>query len=178
MASAAKRKEDNSSDDEKLDLFIAPFQAEYSEAISFAREAKETTNTTAWKDGYKRNIDDHRKCIKHCAESIESTCKSIAAYDTNEDSEKDIKDNIKQIADERIRHSAWHARAVHPFEATAIRCEQILSRIMREASDEERENTLIQHGLVARVQWRIAKWPHVEWNEEEGMVTIDERTPA
>jgi hypothetical protein len=55
MAHAAKRTEQP--EDDKVDLFIAKYQQEYSDAISTAREAAETTSTQAWQANYRTNIN-------------------------------------------------------------------------------------------------------------------------
>lgn len=172
MASAKRNEERNEEDN--IDLFIAPFQAEYSEALSAAREAAQTTSTTAWQGNYKSNIDAHRKSIKHAIESITSTCEHIEAGDTYEEAEKDIGKAVKRLADERVRFSAWRSRAVQPYESTALKCQSILQSAVRRASDEERDNPLLNLGLVLGVDKRLAAWPRAEWNDDAGAVEISE----
>lgn len=175
MATAAKRKGGDEPSDEKVDLFIAPFQHEYSEAISAAREAAQTTATPAWQACYRRNIDDHRKVIKQATAEIEATCEAIEASDTYEEAEKDIAKAVKRLADERVRFGAWRTRAVHGYEATATNCKEIVSRALRMASEDERENPLLNNGLAVEVHKRVEAWPKAEWNEDAGAVVITER---
>lgn len=173
MAAEAKKTED--SGDEKVDLFIAPFQQQYSEAIHEAREAAATTATPAWQNLYKSNIDQHRSLVKSNIERIENTCESISAGDTYEEAEKDIKDAVKHLADERVRFGAWRQRAVNPYESSADKCTGILERVQRAASDAESDNPLHDRGLALAVHDRIAKWPRAEWNNDKGAVEITEQ---
>lgn len=171
----AKRQEESGGEDEKLDLFIAPYQQQYSESIHAAREAAQTTATLAWQSNYRRNLDEHRKNVKHDTGEISNLCAVIGANDTYEEAEKDISKAVKRLADERVRFGAWRQRAVQPYESTVSNCECVLHSVMRAASDEERDNPLLHHGLVAKVQERIAPWPRASWDEEAGCVTIAER---
>ncbi len=172
MASAAKR--DEQPEDDKIDLFIAEFQHDYSEAIATAREAAQTTSTPAWQGNYRANIDAHRKAIKQSIESIESTCDSIEASDTYEAAEKDISKAVKQLADERVRFGAWRSRAVQPYESSANKCHEIISAAQRRAADDERSNPLLNIDLVLGVHRRLESWPRAEWNDDDGIVSIVE----
>lgn len=172
MASAKNKHDSSNPENEKLDLFIAPFQCEYSEAITAAREAQETTATHAWKANYRFNVDQHRASVRSAVASIDSMCKTIAASDSFEEAEKDIRDSVKSLADERVRFVAWRSRAVHVYEQAARKCAEVLSRLNRNAADEERNNPLIHRGIVLGVLERVATWPHAEWNEEEGCVVV------
>ncbi len=168
--------DDNDPVEERVDLFIAPFQQQYSEAIAEARQAAETTGTPAWQSNYKGNLDSHRSVIKQAVSEIENLCGMISAGDTFEDAEKDIGKATKRLAEERVRFAAWRTRAVQVYERAAERCREILSSAMRNASDEQRDNPLIQHELAALCQKRIASWPRAEWQDDIGAVAITETT--
>lgn len=179
MASAkAKPADDIDPVEERVDLFIAPFQQSYSEAIAEARQAAETTVTPAWQSNYKTNLDYHRKIIKQAVGEIENLCGMIQAGDTFEDAEKDIGKATKRLAEERVRFGAWRTRAVQVYEKAANRCIEILSSTMRQATDEQRENPLIQRELAANVQERIAFWPRAEWSDDVGVVVVTEKGEA
>ncbi len=173
MASSAKRSSEEPHDD-KVDLFIAKFQSEYSDAISTAREAAQTTATAAWQSNYRINIDGHRKAIKTSLEVIEGECSSIEARDTNEAAEKEIRDAVKELADERVRFGAWRQRAVEVYRATATRCQGIVESATRHAQDDERDNPLLNIGLLLAVKERLDSWPRAEWDDETGAVVIVE----
>lgn len=172
MTKAAKH--DDQKPEDKIDLFIAEFQHEYSEAISTAREAAETTSTPAWQGNYRTNIDTHRKAIKHALESIESTCAHIEASDTYESAEKEIAKAVKLLADERVRFGAWRSRAVQPYETAAHKCQEIISAATRRAADDQRDNPLLNIDLTLGVHARLESWPRAEWDDETGVVAIVE----
>lgn len=173
MSAKPKHNEEESGDD-KVDLFIAKFQSEYSDAISTAREASLTTSTVAWQQNYKHNIDTHRSSIKSALDSIGRTCSVVEAADTYEEAEKDIKNSVKFLADERVRFGAWRTRAVQEFEHAASVCQEIIATATRRASEEERGNPLISIGLLLAVKARLDTWPRAEWNDETGVVSIIE----
>jgi hypothetical protein len=179
MAAAKKLQADNDGD-ERVDLFIAPYQSQYSEALTAAREAADTTATHAWQSAYKNNLDQHRSLVKAAIVQIETVCDIIESNDTHEQAEKDIGKAVKSMAEERVRFNAWRSRAVQPYEVAAVHCQDILHNVMRAASDSERDNPLIDHGIVAKVQERIAQWPRAEWDDENGVVRMTERpaTPS
>lgn len=174
MSAKPKKSDEHDPIEERVDLFIAPFQQHYSEAIADARQAAETTCTHAWQSNYKSNLDSHRSLIKNAVSEIENICGMIQAADTYEEAEKDIAKATKRLAEERVRFGAWRTRAVQVYEKAAERCKDILSSVMRQASDEERDNPLLQHGLTAKVQERIAPWPRAEWSDDIGAVAITE----
>lgn len=175
MAKSAAAKQESGDSDDKVDLFIAQYQLQYSEAISYARDAAATTSTVAWKASYRKNLDDHRAFVKTHIGRIENVCNMINGGDTTEDFEKDIRDSVKALAEERVRFGAWRTRAVQNYESSAIHCQELIHTVMRKASDSERDNPLVDHGLTVGVQDRINKWPRAEWDDENGQVTIDER---
>jgi len=171
---SAKTKPSEEPVDEKVDLFIAPFQSDYSTAISAAREAAATTATSAWQANYRHNIDAHRKTVKSCIESIQRTCDMIDAGDTYEDAEKGIRESVKFLAEERIRFGAWRSRAVRDYEASAKHCQEIITTARRKATDEERNNPLLNIDLLLAVNRRLDTWPTAEWDDEYGVVTVNE----
>jgi hypothetical protein len=174
MSAKPKPSDEQDSTEERVDLFIAPFQHEYSEAIADARQAAETTATPAWQNNYKANIDSHRKVIKAAVSEIENLCETIQAGDTFEDAEKDIAKATKRLAEERVRFGSWRSRAVYCYERSAERCQEIVKNVMRSASEEERENPLIQHSLAVKSQERLNAWPRAEWKDDVGAVVIQE----
>lgn len=174
MSAKPKPSDDRDPVEERVDLFIAPFQQQYSEAIADARHAAETTGTQAWRSNYKNNLDSHRSVIKQAVSEIENICGMIQAADTYEEAEKDISKATKRLAEERVRFGAWRTRAVQVYERAAEKCKEILSSVMRNASDEERDNPLIQYGLSAKSQERILPWPRAEWSDDIGAVVITE----
>ena len=55
------------------------------------------------------------------------------ARDTDEDTEKEIKDAVKAMSDERVRFEAWKARAVRPYSKLAEDCRLIREDAIRNA---------------------------------------------
>lgn len=160
---------------EKADLFIAKYQETYSHALDEAREASATTTTAAWQTNYKNQIEAHRKIVGENLRTISSACDTIKHQDTAEDFEKDIRDAVKALAEERIRFSAWKARTVAPFQAAADRCAAILISTNRAAEEAERNSPLIDVGLLAEIRNRTNKWPVAKWNDEVGVVEVVDR---
>lgn len=159
-------------DESKVDLFIAPYQEQYSEALDLAREAQLTTATAGWQSVYKRNCESHHALVNVNAEWIKNLCDRISETDSDEDTEKELAGYVKAIKEERLRFSAWRNRAVEPYSSAVSQCESVLGNLMRAASEAERENPLIDGGLVAAIQSRVADWPRAAWDEENGAVSV------
>lgn len=161
---------------EKADLFIAKFQEDYSHALDEAREASATTTTPAWQANYRNQIEMHRKVIGENLRTISHHCEAIKLHDTAEDFEKEIRDAVKALAEERIRFGAWKTRTISPFQASADKCAAIMLTTVREAERVERESPLIDGGLLAEIKTRVNKWPVTKWDEERGVVELIDRT--
>lgn len=157
---------------ERADIFVATHQAAYSEALTSAREASATTSTPAWRNGYRTNMESHREIVNSHIKSIAAHCDTIKTMDTSEDFEKEIRDSVKALAEERVRHNAWRQRTIKPYQDAAERCAGIATKAVRAAEQAEREQPLIHRGLTAEVRKRVDSWPKVSWDEEAGSVEL------
>lgn len=169
-------KNDKKGIEEKAEKFLAEYQEKYSTAISDAREAAATTATPAWQSNYLAQVAAHDKCVRDLASTISNAGKRIADFDTDEENEKEVKDAVKGLQDERIRHQAWRNRTISPYESRANRCAEILETTRREAQRLEQAEGLIWHGLTSEVVKITGKWPVAEWSEGAGIVTVTEQS--
>jgi len=160
--------------DERAHEWIAQAQENYSIAITEAREASETTVTPAWSDNYRAQRAFHDKIIRDLSASIENGAKRIADFDSTEDDEKEIRDAVKAMQEERIRYSAWKSRAVAPYQSKAERCIELLESVQRNARNVQEAEPLIWFGVVDVVGKIIAKWPTAHWDSKDGIVTVKE----
>lgn len=156
----------------RAELFVAGFQQNYSDAIAEARLAAETTQTDAWSRNYREQVKTHRTFVVNALADISSTAENIRSYDTNEEAEKGIRDAVKSLAEERIRHQAWKTRTVAPYSNTVERCEQLLKTVMQSAEDEERNAPLVDRGLASEVRAIVNKWPVAKWDDENGVASV------
>lgn len=160
--------------DEHAEIFIAEYQQKFSIAIDAARAAAQTTGTAAWRENYLTQRKIHRDMIAASIKAIGAEVESVTSGDTTEDAEKGIKDAVKAMADERIRFEAWKARAVRPYKIAAENADDLRSKTVREARRSEGENPLIDRGLGEAVAKLVARWPTVAWDDEAGVVTVNE----
>lgn len=156
------------------EMFIAEHQAKYSDSISRAREAAATTQTPAWLANYEAQVKTHRQHIAAELSSIKDTCSRIATADSNEDDEKSVRDSVKSMAEERIRFAAWRHRAVSVYETSVNECDGIIRAAVTAAQNAEQKSPLINSGLAGRIGAIIAKWPRAKWDNDHGVVTVDE----
>lgn len=161
---------------ERAEKFVAEFQEKYSIAISEAREAAQTTQTPAWLDNYRQQRAFHDKIIRDTAKSIENCGKRICDHDTSEDEEKEIKDAVKTMSEERIRYQAWKSRSVYPYQSKAERCVELLTEVNRSARRDEDAMGLTHNGLASAVAELTDKWPKAHWDSEAGTVSVEEAT--
>lgn len=159
--------------EERAEIFLAEWQSKYSNAIAEARAAAETTSTAAWQENYLKEMTDHRKVVRDNALVAISTLKAIADTDTCEAHEKDVKEAIKTMCEERIRHDAWVARCVLPYARTANRCQELLNSIETTVDVEEKNTALLNRGLSNAVMKMVQQWPRARWIEKTGQVVID-----
>ena len=151
---------------------VAEIQQRYSEAVSAARKAADTTSTEAWQANYAEQRRWTARVITEALAIITSTCKAIEAGGTTEDWEKGIKDAVKGLTEERERSAAWVRRAVDPYSATVLACDDLRSTAQRDARRMEDANPLTSRGLVEAVNVIVQKWPVPIWDEVSGVVRI------
>lgn len=128
---------------DRAELWIAEWQQKYSVAIENAREAKRTTETPGWTANYQANMKHHRMVVAAQCASITVDAKSIVESGTTEEREKSVKDAIKELADERIRHQAWLSRAVSNYRVAAENCGLMKDSIRSAARAEEERAPLV-----------------------------------
>ncbi len=162
-------------DPDRAEKFIAIHQQKYSELMDQCRQAGETTATPGWQAIYASRMSDHRGIVKRAAENIIANANYIKSFDSSEDSEKFIRDLVKNIAEERTRHEAWYSRSVSPFKEPVEAAARVIENLLREVTDAERAATLTARGLAAEVQKLVETWPTATWNEKVGVVEVNEK---
>jgi hypothetical protein len=172
------KKPEQPTPEQQAELFVAEYQHQYSDAISRAREAAKTTGTAAWQANYAFQRRAHEDVIRSATKAIVSVCERVTTADTNEDDEKAIRDAAKSMADERIRFEAWQYRTVYAFRRSVDDCESIVGVVVRAAQNAERESPLIYSGLAGRIGKLVGLWPAAGWDEETGIVAVNENPSA
>lgn len=162
----------NESIHERAERFVAEAQQKYTDALAEARQAAETTATTAWQGIYQQQRDFHRNAVSEQTKVIIAEAGDIAAFGASETHEKAIRDAVKAITEERIRFEAWRNRAVFPISMRVNRCEEIIAKLKHDANEAERNESLISHGLARAVGEIVDGWPKAEWDDEAGIVTV------
>lgn len=157
---------------EKAEVFVARHQERYSESLTKAREAAATTATPAWQENYTTQVAAHRSRVTSAIGAINHACEAIKGNDTREDLEKEIKDSVKSLIEERVAFAAWRLRTVTPYRKSADDCEYEVNSVLRAAENAEREQPLIERGLCAAVRDIVKQWPRVSWNDDTGVVEI------
>lgn len=166
----AQRKPDDGP--ERAEVFVAEAQEKYSDAIAAARLSSETTATEAWKRVYRDQMTAHRKAINDAINDVTAGVDSIQGGDSTETVEKLIKDGVKAIAEERIRHTAWMNRAIAPHKSSVTACDEIRTSIITKALRAEEESPLVNSGLAADVRKVVDGWPKPSWNDGDGCVLM------
>lgn len=160
------------------ELFVADHHGKFKIAIEAAREAEATTATPGWRATYDGNMKRHRQRVKLLAEGIEANAKRVGAYDTDEDTEKSIKDATKGLGEEREAYASWRDRAVSPYELAALNVEHMKEAIIRDADRRESSTGLTAHGLPAEVKAIVGAWPDAAWDNDLGTVTVQDAPEA
>lgn len=161
---------------QRAETFIAPHAEKHRAAVAMAKEAMETTSTQAWQNGYRTNMENHRQTILVHLRNIRGQLDNITTADTDEDCEKAIKESVKAMMEERIRHSAWRNRTVNSYEQIVEKCATTLLNTTRAAKEAEGGQPLIDRGLLAEVQAIVDTWPIVKWHDDSGSIEIVERS--
>lgn len=159
---------------EKAEAFVAEKQMAYSDAITAARAASETTNTPAWLENYAIEMESHQRVINGHCDVIVNSAKFMQITGVDEEQEKAIKTEVKGLSEERIRHDAWHDRTVYPYSSKVDTCKDILKSIAHDARDAEDKNPLVYRGFADAVAEITNTWPKAHWDKKTGIVKIDE----
>lgn len=138
-----------------------------------ASEAADTTGTPAWTANYRTQRKLHEQTESGAIKAISSAVETMQLTGTNEESEKEIKDAVKTLAEERIRFRAWEQRAVEVYRKSATDVENALETVIRKAREKETENPLIERGFEDEVRREVATWGTAKWDEEVGAVVLE-----
>lgn len=171
-------KKPDRSPEENADLFIAEWQEKYGVALDLARRAAKTTETEAWMENYAHVMTEHRKGVKMNLDEAAACIKSIDQHGPNEEVEKAMKDAVKAIGEMRESHQAWRSKAVDPYRVAAMNCAELRHGTIAAAVRAEQETPLIQNGLADIVKERVSHWPVVKWDDERGVVDVDDEGDA
>ncbi|MDQ5979151.1 MAG: hypothetical protein QG602_2125 [Verrucomicrobiota bacterium] len=160
---------------DRAEEFCREFWNQYEPIVEAARRAAIVTAGDDWQLRYKHEVKESRKKIVGACKVIEENVKLIASAGSCETIEKGIKDTLKTLVEEREGHEAWFARAIRPRAMLADDSQRLLNECKRKARDVETASPLVHGGLAHEVAQRIHDhWPGVEWDEENGAVTVVE----
>ena len=148
--------------------FAVTYLANYNEVLALAEAAEETTRTPAWQSMYKAAMDTHANTVTANLKAIVGECDMVKTMDNSEAAEKAIKEAVKALTDERIRHAAWMLRTVHPISDLAERAGTIISNLTTAAGQEERDQPLLCRGLSGEVADIVETWTAVIWRPGSG----------
>lgn len=156
----------------RAEKFVAEEQARYSECMDRARAAHDMTAQAFWQGEFALRMNTHRKLVRAHAGDIATTAEMIGKGDTSEEAEKAIKDAVKVLAEERVKHDAWYDRAVAPLKAPVLEMANIRESVMRSARQAETDAPLVHNGLGDAVRRIVESWPAATWQEDTGRVVI------
>jgi hypothetical protein len=159
---------------EYLERFIGDYRERYYECVRNAQAAAETTATYAWQATFAREMCDHGDAIMQAVAGIRAACDELERLGVDEEREKEIKQAVKALSDERARHQAWLDRAVRPYRDPFDTAAGILVDVQASAEREEREKGLLCRGLGEAVRDVLALWPRIAWNPKTGVILVSD----
>lgn len=155
------------------ELFVAEWQEKYGVALEEARAAADTTGTAAWQRVYAENREAHRRRTRGECMAIGLAAEAIREQGgSTEDDEKQIKDCVKRLSEEREQHEAWLSRAVQPYQIPAENAADLIRKCNFAADETERNAPLANSGLADEVRAITATWPKVKFDSGTGIVTV------
>ena len=158
--------------------FLDPHWSKYEPLIEAAEKYAATTNTPAWRHQYGENQRRHREALRRASRTIVVNGESLITMGAHEDTEKAIKEAVKEVQSEREGYSAWRNRAVQSIAAMAEQSKAMREQAYRLAKEQENSSPLVSGTLAYQVAEVLKDWPTVAWDEETGVLSIVYNTPA
>lgn len=163
----------NESNSHRADLFLAKWRDQYMAEADKAVLSSLTTRTQGWQANYAAQRAEHRKVMNTACNSIAGHLEKVKSFDADDDTIKLIKEQVKNLVEERDAHASWEMRAVYVYKASADVCDQIRDTALRAARDHEASAPLVEHGLVDAVIPVLKSWPCPVWDDDKGVMTVE-----
>lgn len=157
---------------DRADVFLAKWRDQYMAEVDRARAAESTTNTAGWIANYAAQTTGHRKAMNLACATIAGFCEQVKSYGADDEIVKLMKEQVKNLVEERDAHAAWEMRAVYVYKAPADVCDQIRDTALRAARDQQAQAPLVEHGLVDAVLPILASWPCPIWDNDTGTMRV------
>ena len=151
------------------------YRTKLDELALFGRKYAEMTATAAWQNTYRENRREHRQTQQRLANGISGHAETIKMGSGTEETEKAIKDLLKDLAESRQAHSAYRIAATQRIELLVNSYETMCQQCVRSARDEEMANALVAAGLASEVSAIMGTYPLITWDEDNGTITVTER---
>lgn len=159
----------------KAQKHVDQYRTKLEEQIVFARKFEEMTRTAAWQGTYTENSRNHSTNQHRLANAISGHADTIKMGAGTEETEKAIKDLLKDLAESRQAFNAYRVASTNRIEMLVNSYETLCHQCVKSARDEELANTLVAAGLASEVSAIMATFPLITWDEDNGTITVTDR---
>lgn len=150
--------------------FLENYRRRLDDLIHRVTDAVAATACSGWQDNYTANMENHRAVTKACCDRILASIEGIKQGGSDEMTEKDLKDAVKALAEERESHVAYMQRAVSRFMEAPTQLDNFIDKILRDAAELQQKSPLHVRGLVDEVRRELAEIPRAKWDSKTGIV--------
>jgi DNA-directed RNA polymerase beta' subunit len=159
----------------KAQQHVEQYRTKLEEQILFARKFAEMTATSAWQATYRENSRSNSQNQHRLANGIIGHAETIRMGSGTEETEKAIKDLLKDLAESRQSFQAYRVASTNRIEMLVDSYETLCHQCVRAARDEEMANTLVAAGLASEVSEIMGKFPLITWDDVNGTITVTDR---
>jgi hypothetical protein len=154
----------------KAQEFVQPLLTRIYEMQEQIERFLKMTGTDAWAEQYHAAHQLLNETNEHQSKIIRANLEHIVRHRSDQETEKNIKDALKQIIEMREGYEGWVHRAIMPMCKTVAKYTELLNNISADANKQERENSLLDRGLGGEVGAIVNSWPRYEFDDETGRI--------
>lgn len=159
----------------KAQKHVDQYRNKLDELIIFGRKYAEMTATSAWQATYRENSREHRQTQHRLAGALIGHAETIKMGAGTEETEKAMRDLLKDLAESRQAFAAYRTAATARIELLVNSYETMVHQCVKSARDEEMANALVAAGLASEVSSIMATYPLITWDDDNGTITVTDR---